>query len=205
VESFDGRLRDECLNENRFDDLAKPPHPVEERSNSDLINYEQRQCHCVTSGANIFYGKRLSGADPNQFLNGLLDALGRNTANGLSDGRNCGLLGGPRRLLSRRATGARLSGSERHRHSSGKLFAKFLRVQVEGYARPAPAKARDRQSIQKSQMSVTAKIRFSRIRRIISSLSWSAWSNRGDASASCTTRRPRLGWKHRDAHRRRQL
>jgi hypothetical protein len=170
-----------------------------------LINYEQRQCHCVTSGANIFYGKRLSGADPNQFLNGLLDALGRNTANGLSDGRNCGLLGGPRRLLSRRATGARLSGSERHRHSSGKLFAKFLRVQVEGYARPAPAKARDRQSIQKSQMSVTAKIRFSRIRRIISSLSWSAWSNRGDASASCTTRRPRLGWKHRDAHRRRQL
>jgi hypothetical protein len=105
VETFDGRLRDEFLNENRFDDLAKPPHPVEERSNSDLINYEQRQCHCVTSGANIFYGKRLSGADPNQFLNGLLDALGRNTANGLSDGRNCGLLGGPRRLLSRRATG----------------------------------------------------------------------------------------------------
>jgi hypothetical protein len=40
VESFDGRLRDECLNENRFDDLTKPPHSVEERSNSDLINYE---------------------------------------------------------------------------------------------------------------------------------------------------------------------
>jgi hypothetical protein len=29
VESFNGRLRDECLNENRFDDLAEPPHSVE--------------------------------------------------------------------------------------------------------------------------------------------------------------------------------
>jgi hypothetical protein len=28
VVSFDGRLRDECLNENRFDDLANPPHSV---------------------------------------------------------------------------------------------------------------------------------------------------------------------------------
>ena len=28
VESFNGRLRDECLNENRFDDVAEPPHSV---------------------------------------------------------------------------------------------------------------------------------------------------------------------------------
>jgi len=32
------------------------------------------------AASGLFYGQRLPGADPHQFLNGLLDALGRNAA-----------------------------------------------------------------------------------------------------------------------------
>lgn len=88
-----GRLHDERLNENRFDDLAEPAHSVELAFKSDLIQLRERQCPCLTRRQDCLRTTSV-GCRSSPISQWFAGCVGKKRCE-WSEGRICGLLEGP--------------------------------------------------------------------------------------------------------------